>query len=236
MRHAVVVFALLAVLFPKRALAQVQAPIVVTPGGGVPTVEDSPRGEQNNLGPGSYKLFDTFNTIRRFQLDIGPIYTRQIQEETPAQRLTGFEHPAPLASEIGLGMAYQTPYKPFYLVGRQRTLLRILDDKSFSWSIFQQDLGGGMMLGPFEPDVQVGLSVLTADIFHGEPSIQLFSPRVSAGIGLHAGRLRVELRGHAEYLWRWFGPDYLVRGITLGIGLDQPKARSPLEEPRDQRD
>ncbi len=225
--------ALATLLFAGRVEAQLQNPVIVTPGGGMPDIAESPRSAHRKTSPGSVKLFDTFSTIRGYQLDIGPIWSRQVQDETPAQRLSGFEHRAPLAGEIALGMTYRTPYQPFFLVGRQRTLLRIVDDKSFSWSIFHQDVGGGLILGPFEPDVQIGASILSVDIFHAEPSVQLFTPRVSAGLGIHAGRFRIDLRAHAEYLWRWFGPDYLVRGITIGLGLDLPPPRSPLEEPRD---
>ena len=202
-----------------------------TPSRGMPEVHDTPpSGEKPRQGGNSIKLFDTYNTTKSYQLDIGPIWHRQIQDETPELRLKNFERGAPLASEIGIGMAFTTPSKPFFLVGRQRTILRILDDKSFSWSIFHQDLGGGLMLGPIEPEAGIGLSVLTADIFHAEPSIQLLTPRVSAGIGIHAGRFRVDIKGHAEYLWRWFGPDYLIRGITLGIRLDVPRPASPYPE------
>lgn len=202
-----------------------------SPSGGMPSVHDTPpSGERPQEARGSIKLFDTYNTVRSYQLDIGPLYSRKVQDETPEERRTGFEHRAPLAGEIGIGMAYTTPYKPFFLVGRQRTLLRILDDKSFSWSIFHQDLGGGIMIGPFEPEVQIGLSVLSVDIFHAEPSVQLFTPRVGAGLGLHLGRIRVDLKAHAEYLWRWFGPDYLIRGVTLGLRFDVPRPKSPYPE------
>jgi hypothetical protein len=234
MKKLVIAAATLAAVFVSRSSrAQVQTPIVVAPGGGMPDVADSPRSDHRNTAPGSIKLFDTFNTVRAYQLDIGPLWNRQVQDETPAQLRSNFHHGAPLAGEIAAGMVFRTPYKPFFLVGRQRTILRILDDKSFSWSLFHQDLGGGLVLGPFEPDVQVGVSILTADIFHAEPSVQLFTPRVSAGLGIHAGRFRIEARAHAEYLWRWFGPDYLVRGFTIGLGLDLPPPRSPLAEPRD---
>lgn len=201
------------------------------PSGGFPTVHDTPpSGERPHEARGSIKLFDTYNTVRSYQLDIGPLWNRQVQDETFQQRLTGFERGAPLASEIGIGMAYTTPSKPFFLVGRQRTILRILDDKSFSWSLFHQDLGGGLMIGPFEPEVQIGLSTLTVDIFHAEPSIQLFTPRVAAGVGIHMGRIRVDIKAHSEYLWRWFGPDYLIRGITIGLRFDVPRPKSPYPE------
>lgn len=202
-----------------------------TPSQGMPSVHDTPpSGERPRTARGSIKLFDTDNTTRSYQLDLGPIWHRQIQDETFAQRLKPFEHGAPLASEIAIGMAYTTPEKPFFLVGRQRTILRIVDDKSFSWSIFHQDLGGGIIIGPFEPEATIGLSILTADIFHAEPSIQLLTPRVAAGVGMHLGRIRIDVKAHAEYLWRWFGPDYLMRGITLGIRLDLPRPKSPYPE------
>lgn len=201
------------------------------PSGGSPSVSDTPpSGTRPRTARGSIKLFDSDSTVRAYQLDVGPIWHRQVQDETSALRLKGFERGAPLASEIALGMALTTPSKPFFLVGRQRTILRIIDDKSFSWSLFHQDLGGGMMIGPFEPEAGIGLSILTADIFHAEPSIQLLTPRVSAGVGIHAGRFRVDVKAHAEYLWRWFGPDYLIRGITLGIRLDVPRPASPYPE------
>lgn len=196
---------------------------------GVPTVENSPpSGEKSTLSRNSVKLFGSENSTKAFQLDIGPLWSRQTQDETPAQLRENISRGAPLASEIALGMTFITPAKPFYLFGKQRTLLRILDDKSFSWSLFHQDLGGGIMIGPIEPEAGIGLSLLTADIFHAEPSIQLFTPRVMAGIGIHVGALKVSLMAHAEYLWRWFGPDYLVRGITLGIRLDAARPKSPF--------
>lgn len=201
------------------------------PSGGSPSVTDTPpSGKRPKAARGSIKLFDTENTLRSYQLDVGPVWHRQVQDETPELRLKGFERGAPLASEIAIGMALTTPKKPFFLVGRQRTILRIINDKSFSWSLFHQDLGGGLLIGPFEPEAGIGLSLLTADIFHAEPSIQLFTPRVSAGLGIHVGKIRVDLKAHAEYLWRWFGPDYLIRGITLGIRLDVPRPVSPYPE------
>jgi hypothetical protein len=232
MNRALFVAGAMVTFFAARtASAQVgNSPLVVTPGGGMPDIPDSPRGQHGNTQGNSYKLFDTFSTVRSYHLTVGPIWTRQIQDETPQQRLTGFDRIAPLTGEISLGMTYATPYKPFYLLGGQRTILRVIDDKSFSWSIFHQDVGGGLQIGPLEPDVRVGVSVLTADIFHAEPSIQLLSPRVSAGIGIHVGRFKVDVRGHAEYLWRWFGPDYLVRGVTLGLSFDLPPPPNPLAE------
>lgn len=224
----VVVLSFLFVSFVDAKDAQAQ--IIYGPTYGQPEVEDSPRSGYRRLAPNSYRLFDTFTTERSIQLSLGPIWSRQVQDETPAQRLQGFERGAPLAGELSIGMTFTTPYKPFFLHGRQRTLLRILDDKSFSWSLFHQDLSAGVMIGPFYPDIGIGASILSVDIFHAEPSLQFFSPRVSAGLGIKIGKIRLDARMHAEYLWRWWGPDYLVRGVTLGVGFDMAPFKSPLEE------
>ena len=178
--------------------------------------------------PRSVKLFDQRRTITSYQLDIGPIWQRRVEDTTPITDRQNFERGAPLASEVGFGTVSTTPKRPFFLVGHVKTLLRVLDDKSFSWAIFHQELGGGLILGPFEPEVRFRLSAITADIMHAQPSFQLLSPGVGAGVGIHLGRFRVDLRANVDYLWRWFGPDYVVRGITLGIRLDLPRPRTPF--------
>lgn len=193
-----------------------------------PDMAETPRSSHPPLARSSHKLFDTFTTERSFLVELGPIWSRQVQDETPAEARRGFERGAPLAGELALGMALKTPYKGLFLMGQQKTLLRVIDDKSFSWSLFHQEVGGGVRLGPFEPEVRLGLSIFTADIFHAEPSLQLFSPRVSAGVGVVLGTFRLDIHGHSEYLWRWFGPDYLVRGVTIGFRFDMPKPKSPL--------
>lgn len=200
----------------------------IGPANARPDVANSPdSGYEPHQGRNSVKLFDQRRSIVSYQLDIGPIWHRRVEDEGPEERRKGFERGAPLASEIGIGTVYTTPARPFYLVGELKSLLRIVDDKSFSWAIFHQELGGGLMLGPFEPEVRLRLSVLSADIFHADPSLQLFSPGVAAGFGVHVGRIRVDLKAHAEYLWRWFGPDYLIRGVTLGFRFDLNRPKSP---------
>jgi len=178
----------------------------------------------------SVKLFDSRKSIVSLQLDVGPIWARRVQDETPITQRKNFERGAPLAGEIGLGTVYTTPSLrgPFFLVGHLKTLFRIVDDKSFAWSLFHQELGGGLKIGPFEPEVRLRLSVLTADIFHGEPSIQMLSPGVAAGFGVHVGQIRLDIKAHSEYLWRWFGPDYLIRGVTIGFRFDQTRPKSPF--------
>lgn len=201
------------------------------PSWGQPEVTNSPdSGRKPRESPRSMKLFDERKSIISRQLDIGPIWARRLQDETPLTQRQNFRRGAPLAGEIAFGATYTTPSMrgPFFLVGGLKTLLRIVDDKSFSWSIFHQELGGGLMLGPFEPEVKLRLSVFSADIFHAQPSVQLLSPGVSAGFGIHVGKIRLDVKAHSEYLWRWFGPDYALRGITLGFRYDLTRPTTPF--------
>jgi hypothetical protein len=190
--------------------------------------------EAPKLSTRSIKLFDQFRSTTSIELSVGPIWARRVQDDTPITLRRNFTRGAPLASEIAFGSIYTTPSQrgPFYLTGHLKTLLRVIDDKSFSWSVFHQEFGGGLMLGPLEPEVRIRLSILSADIIHAEPSVQFFTPGVSAGVGIHMGKFRLDIKAHSEYLWRWFGPDYLIRGVTIGLRLDQPRPKSPFEETR----
>ena len=201
------------------------------PSWGRPEVSQSPEsGVRPKLSHRSVKLFDQHRSITSWQIDVGPIWARRVQDETPITQRRNFQRGAPLAGELALGTAYTTPSfrGPFYLTGHLKTLLRVIDDKSFSWSIFHQELGGGLTLGPFEPEIRLRLSVLTADIIHAEPSVQLLTPGVSAGVGIRMGKIRLDIKAHSEYLWRWFGPDYLIRGVTIGFRLDQTRPKTPF--------
>lgn len=201
------------------------------PSWGRPEVVDSPQADgPAKQGKNSIKLFDSYRSILSYQLDIGPIWSRRASETTPLSRRTNFEHQAPLASEIAIGSYYQTPSfrGPFFLTSEQATALQILDGKSFLWSIFMNKLGGGVRFGPFELEGKVAIHALSVDIMHAQPSIQLLSPRVEAALGLHLGRFRVDISGHTEYLWRWFGPDYFIRGINIGLRLDRVRPKTPF--------
>jgi len=175
----------------------------------------------------SVKLFDARYNYNAFSLELGPVWSKKATGASLEEKLAGFQHGT---GEIALGSTQTTKTAPFFLVGQQRTLLRILDSKSFSWSIFQQQLGGGLRLGPLEATAFMGLGVLTADVFHAEWSVQLLTPRVGAGIGLRLGKLLVDMKANSEYLWRWFGEDYFVRSVTLGLEYDLPPAKSPFAE------
>ncbi len=200
------------------------------PSWGRPEVSPTPESGVAKLSHRSVKLFDQSRSIVSTELSIGPIWARRVQDETPITLRRNFERGAPLAGELAVGSVYTTPSArgPFYLTGHLKTLLRVIDDKSFSWGMFHQEFGGGLMIGPFEPEVRVRLTVLSVDIFHAQPSVQLLTPGVAAGFGLHLGKIRLDIKAHSEYLWRWFGPDYLIRGVTIGFRFDQSRPKTPF--------
>lgn len=208
--------------------AQVIQPVT---GAGSPEPSMGMRGDSSEPapnGPRSVKLFDTKSSENGYVLSIGPIWSRKAEETTPSQNRENYDRGL---GELSLGSAMTTALGPFYITGSPRTLLRIFDSKRVSWSIFQEEFVGGLRIGPLEPEAGIGLSLMSIDVFNAEWSAQLFSPRVMAGVGLHLGKFKVDIKGHAEYLWRWFGPDYYVRGITLGIRFDAPRKNMFRDDP-----
>jgi len=232
MKRLVGIFVFAAVsIFGARASAQGMGGATGTsgPSFGRPDVEATPESGPVKQAKNSVKLFDVYRSILAYQMDVGPIWDRRASNTTPLSRRTNFEHRAPLAGELAFGSVLTTPsFKgPFYLTSEQLTVFRVLDAKSFAWSVFSEKLGGGVVLGPVEIEARIGVHALTVDIMHAQPSIELLSPRIEAGIGLHLGKIRVDIKGHSEYLWRWFGPDYVIRGVTLGLRFDRSHPKNP---------
>jgi hypothetical protein len=128
--------------------------------------------------------------------------------------------------ELLLGQEVHTHRFPFYALSTRASSIRVYDDKSFGLA-FLQDVGGGVAIGPLEPEWHVGAHLLELDVFHGSWNASLLSPRASVEIGLRAGKARFELIAYGQYLWRWFGESYLVRGVSLGLQIDEPKMRLP---------
>ncbi len=234
-QRAVLVAALagssIALVAPNASAQPSGFPGLTGPASGRPQSENSPEtGPPPKESPRGVKLFDMRRSRAFYELDLGPIWMRKVTERNPGEERL---NPERGTGEISFGTAFKNESaKGVFLVGVQRTLLRVQDSKTFSWSVFVQDLGGGLRLGPLEPEVRIALSVLTVDVFHGEWSAQLFSPRVMAGLGLEVGKFRLDIKAHSEYLWRWFGPDYLAHGVTLGLRLEIPKPKSPFPESR----
>lgn len=129
--------------------------------------------------------------------------------------------------EVGLGSSNTTRVLPFLLTLSSDLALRVLDSKSFALSIVQM-VTVGLALGPLEPHVGGGLSMITAEVAHAEWSVALFSPRAQAGLSLHLAGVRVGADAYDEYLGRWFGGrSYLVRGISFGVAFETSRP-SPL--------
>ena len=121
----------------------------------------------------------------------------------------------------------ETRIGPVFMAGTIRTQFRYFDSKSFALSPLQNLAMVGIRLGPIEPEVRVGFSLATFDVFHGAYSFEMFSPRVEGGLGLRFGRFRVSAHGFSEYLWRWWGDSYYEKGVAFEVRLEAPK-KSPL--------
>jgi hypothetical protein len=229
--------ALALVLAAPSALAQGAAPggfgPNIGPPQGVPQASDSNSPNQSienppEESPRSVKLFDQKRTVPGFEINLGPVWFRKAGphgEPRDWERGTG---------DILAGITITTHWKPFYISGYQMTHFRVLDSKSFIWSVLSTGMGAGVRLGPFEPEARLGVGLIQLDAIHGEYNFSLLSPRVAMGVGLRLGKIRLDIQAHTEYLWRWFGPDYLIRGVSLGLRFDVPRPKGPdfSEKPR----
>jgi len=166
------------------------------------------------------RLFDLATSTSSLQIDLGPIWYRK-QGATGSQ---GFERGT---GELAIGTVTTSKWKPFYLAGHHKAVLRAFDSKSFGGSL-ASDFATGAYLGPIEIESRIGINLVNLSAFHGQWSADLLSPRVSVAAAVHVWRFRVDIQAHSEYLWRWFGNDYLVRGVTLGLRLDLPRSDPPV--------
>ncbi len=147
---------------------------------------------------------------RRFELHFAPVWYRGIGNRDARW---------PLGFEIGFGSRSVARVRPFLLSWSSEPAFRALDSKSFALSILQR-VFAGVELGPIEPEVGGGVSMLTLDVFHANYSIEMASPRAEAGAWLHIGALRLGAHAYGELLWRWFGDrDYLLRGVAFEVGI-----------------
>ncbi len=167
----------------------------------------------------SFRLFDSQRVERAFDLRLGPLFYRQTGGSDDFARGTG---------QLDVGAAIVSRVGHLYLVGLQKMAFRAFDSKSFALSLLSSNLNVGLQVGPFEPEAGIGLGLLTVDVFRGDYSAELFSPSVNAGVGVHLGQIRLDIAAQSEYLWRWFGPDVLVRGIFLGLRIATPRPPAPF--------
>jgi hypothetical protein len=145
-----------------------------------------------------------------FELGAGPLLWRRVGSADAAER-HGFEG--------GVGTQTAVRPRPFVIAWGSGLTLRVLDSASFALS-YVQYVSVGLSIGPVEPDVRAAFSIATIDVFHGNWSAELLSPRVSAGAWLRLGKLRVGAHAFSEYLWRWLGDgDVFVRGALLSLQI-----------------
>jgi hypothetical protein len=161
--------------------------------------------------PGSVKIFDTRQSRYASTLSGGPIWYRSVHDDFSGVR--------PGVFEARFGQSQQTPRFPFFLAAYRWFDFRMFDDKSFAVSVIHE-IGAGLALGPIEPEVRTGFHLIDLDVFHGGYNASLLSPRVGAGGAINIGKFRLDISAYSEYLWRWFGPSYFVRGVMIGASLD----------------
>lgn len=169
------------------------------------------------LAPGSVKLFSTQSSTYGLTLAGGPLVYRSVHDATFSNGVF----------EARLGRTITTAKYPFFLAGYRYIDVRMFDTKSYALSVLHE-IGGGVALGPLEPEVRIGVHLIELDVFRGSYNASLFSPRVAAGAALKLAKFRVDILGYSEYLWRWFGASYLSRGLIVGLTLDTPRPRQQM--------
>jgi hypothetical protein len=161
-----------------------------------------------DLGHLDTALWRPENQHYAFEASAGPLAWRRVGSAETRDR-GGFEG--------GVGTLTAVRPRPFVIAWGSGLTLRELDAKSFALS-YVQYVSLGLSLGPIEPEVRAAFSIATVDVFHGNWSAELFSPRVSTGVWLRLGKLRVGAHAFSEYLWRWLGDgDVFVRGALVSL-------------------
>jgi hypothetical protein len=179
---------------------------------GVTRVVRPPAPHDEDLAHLDMNLWRAEHRHYAFELSAGPLLWRRVGS-VDATSHHGFE------GSVGTLTAVRP--RPFVIAWGSGLTLRGLDSASFALS-YVQWVSVALSLGPIEPDVRAGFSIATVDVFHGNWSAELLSPRVSGGTWLRLGKLRVGAHAFSEYLWRWLGNgDVFVRGalVSLQIGL-----------------
>ena len=146
------------------------------------------------------------------ELHGAPLFWRRVGSADP-QTLQGWEG--------GFGAGTLVRVRPFVLQATTGLTLRAYDSASYAVS-FLQELSAGLALGPLEPGLRAGLSMVTVDAFHGNWSAELFSPRIAAGTWLRLGRIGLGVHAFGEYLWRWFGNGSVIdHGVVFTLALER---------------
>jgi len=121
--------------------------------------------------------------------------------------------------QLGGGQAPAVRFAPFYLGLSQGALARWYPGRGFALG-HTYDSWVSWTLGPFQPEVRVGISSLLLDRIDGRWGVQIGSPRVATGFSIHAGPLDLGAFVFREYSWRWTGQDLLLTGLYLDVRFE----------------
>jgi len=123
--------------------------------------------------------------------------------------------------EVSAASSSQTTQRELSLSGTAGPVLRYLGDGSWSGTLSRHRVVGGPSLGPFQLLGGFGFSTLTVDHIDDHWGVGLLSPMSAASLAVQFGRVRMEAGGYVEYLWRWNGADYWLRGISLALRIQR---------------
>ncbi len=187
-------------------------------------VKEEDLGEKHKrakLGKKSVRLFDHERSSVAGELG-GAVFNSRRTGDRDGK--TGFE--------LLLGTSIMTKEGPFLIGGvSEQFVFHAFDSKSYALGLMRHSIASSVRLGPLEPEVRFGATLLNFDVFHGHYNFSMFSPRASTGLAIQIGAARLHANIYTEYLWRWFGDSYYVHGISFGLRLGV-KQKSPLDEPK----
>jgi hypothetical protein len=147
--------------------------------------------------------------------------SRREQEVTPN---TGYS--------LGFGEVLTTLRGSFLAGAMLENELRWLPGDGLWLTLSRYQWEAGPRLGPIEPVVRVGLSVMQVGVGKEGPTLGFLSPRVGGGVWLKLSEVRLGFSAFAEYSWRWLGDQSsFVRGLTFEVQPAAPPLRKPRRAP-----
>jgi len=165
-------------------------------------------------------LLDPFTARHARTIGLSLLRSRREPEVTPS---TGYA--------LAFGEVLSTPRGSLVAGAMLENELRWLPGDGVWLTLSRYQWEAGLRLGPIEPLVRVGFSVLQAGVGKQGPSLGMFSPRAGAGLWLQLSSLRLGVSVFSEYSWRWLGDDSsFVRGLSFELQPAAPplrKARRP---------
>ncbi len=166
-------------------------------------------GERTKLGKRSVRLFDRDRSA----------YGMQVSGAVLNARRSGDREGKP-GFEVALGSTVMTK-EGFAIIGgvADTFVFRGFDSQSYGVTMLRHRIAASLKFGPFEPEASFGASLFNVDAFHGNWNFSMLSPRAGVGLGVQLGPARLYADAYTEYLWRWFGDDYYVYGISFGLRL-----------------